>query len=150
MFDVNNAEKSLRKVFHRTKEAQQKQLPNGFDTLLSMIPRMNLSGRPKEQMMSGLTSLLTDTQVLEATKARVRETKKSLAAAQEGQTQHMQHERAQVVPLSEAKSLTQSVIGKRTEREETKEVDMADESTQVVEKRLKVIEDSSNVQLKPS
>jgi len=81
MFDVNNAEKSLRKVFHRTKEAQQKQLPNGFDTLLSMIPRMNLSGRPKEQMMSGLTSLLTDTQVLEATKARVRETKKSLAAA---------------------------------------------------------------------
>jgi len=58
----------------------------------------------------------------------------------------MQHERAQVVPLSEAKSLTQSVIGKRTEREETKEVD---ESTQVVEKRLKVIEDSPNVQLKP-
>ena len=90
MFDVSNAEKSLLKVFHRTKEAQQKQLPNGFDTLLSMIPRMHLSGRPKEQMMSGLTSLLTDTQVLEATKARVRETKKSLAAAQ---TQHMQHER---------------------------------------------------------
>jgi hypothetical protein len=143
MFDVNNAEKSLLKVFHRTKEAQQKQLPNGFDTLLSMIPRMHLSGRPKEQMMSGLTSLLTDTQVLEATKARVRETKKSLAAAQEGQTQH---ERAQVVPPSEAKSLTQSVIGKRTEREE---VDMADESSQVIEKRLKVIEDSPNAQLKP-
>ena len=144
MFDVNNAEKSLLKVFHRTKEAQ---LPNGFDTLLSMIPRMHLSGRTKEQMMTGLTSLLTDTQVLEATKARVRETKKSLAAAQEGQTQHMQHERPQVVPPSEAKSLTQSVIGKRTEREETKEVD---ESTQVVEKRLKVIKDSPKAQLKTS
>ena len=144
MFDVNNAEKSLLKLFHRTKEAQHKQLPNGFDTLLSMIPRMHLSGRPKEQMMSGLTSLLTDTQVLEATKARVRETKKSLAAAQEGQTQH---ERAQVVPPSEAKTHTQSLIGKRTEREE---VDMADESSQVVEKRLKVIEDSPNAQLKPS
>ena len=39
------------------------------------------------------------------------------------------------------------MIGKRTEREETKEVD---ESTQVVEKRLKVIEDSPNAQLKPS
>jgi hypothetical protein len=40
---------------------------------------------------------------------------------------------------SESKPQTESLIGKRTEREETKEVDMADESTQFTEKRLKVI-----------
>jgi hypothetical protein len=45
---------------------------------------------------------------------------------------------------SESKTQNESLIGKRTEREETKEVDMADESTQFTEKRLKVIEDSTN------
>jgi hypothetical protein len=50
---------------------------------------------------------------------------------------------------SERKTQTESLIGKRTEREETKEVDMADESTQFTEKRLKAIEDSTNALQKP-
>ena len=54
------------------------------------------------------------------------------------------------MPPSEAINHTQSLIGKRTEREETKEVDLGDESSQVIEKRLKVIEDSPKAQLKTS
>lgn len=47
------------------------------------------------------------------------------------------------------KPQTGSLIGKRTNREDAKEVDMAEESAQFTEKRLKVIEDSTNALVDP-
>ena len=135
MFDLVNPEKSLSKLYQMTKDAQTQQKPNGFDTLLSVIPKMNLRSQVRDSLIKALKGLLLDVSVSEAAKVRVRETMRILLA----QDPH-QPPKSRMQVNNEENS---TIIGKRTVREEVKDVEMRDETPQNNnEKRLKVIEDS--------
>ena len=93
-----------------------------------------------------LKSLLLDTSVSEQAKARVRESHKVLSQQDNNQMGISKMQR----DIRDGKAAEDSAqIGKRTEREQVKDVEMVDESTQKAEKRQKVMEDVFRVEQNP-
>ena len=95
-------------------------------------------------MIEGLSSLLREATLLDSAKARIRETKKVLTDPESQSTTMTRSKRESltILPQISQNGIAEgSLIGKRTEREEVKDVEMADETTSITEKRLKVSDD---------
>ncbi len=76
MFDPVNPEPSLNRLYHSSKHELIDGLPNGFDTLLSIVPKMLMGNRLLlDRWVQALSGLLRDEGVKQVAKSRIRETK---------------------------------------------------------------------------